>query len=103
MTSKPGVVGISGIMVRPRVSTLSQGAVCVLPWWCPVYRWRELVVGAGVEQENLSPRMGVRLMIGRASKGRPASGDHRKWQSTDARHRGGPARSSGEGPVMGSE
>ena len=26
------------------------------PWWCPVYRWRELVVGAGMEQENLSSR-----------------------------------------------
>ncbi len=28
----------------------------MLPWWCPVYRWRELVAGAGMEQENLSPR-----------------------------------------------
>ena len=35
---------------------LSQGAGCVLPWWRPVYRWRELVAGAGMEQENLSPR-----------------------------------------------
>jgi hypothetical protein len=26
------------------------------PWWCPVYRWRELVAGAGMEQENLSSR-----------------------------------------------
>ena len=32
-----------------------QGATCVLPWRCPVYRWRELVAGAGMEQENLSP------------------------------------------------
>ena len=28
----------------------------MLPWWCPVYRWRELVAGAGMEQENLSSR-----------------------------------------------
>lgn len=35
---------------------LSQAATCVLAWWCPVYRWRELVVGAGMEQENLSSR-----------------------------------------------
>src|ERR1700694_5655265 len=34
----------------------SQAAACVLAWWCPVYRWRELVVGAGTEQENLSSR-----------------------------------------------
>ena len=35
---------------------MSQEAACVLAWWCPVYRWLELVVGAGMEQENLSPR-----------------------------------------------
>ena len=35
---------------------MSQEAACVLAWWCPVYRWRELVVGAGMEQENLSSR-----------------------------------------------
>ena len=28
----------------------------MLSWRCPVYRWRELVAGAGMEQENLSPR-----------------------------------------------
>ena len=35
---------------------MSQEAACVLAWWCPVYRWRELVAGAGMEQENLSSR-----------------------------------------------
>ncbi len=34
------------------------------------------------------------------STGRTASGEHREWESTDARHRGGPTRSSGEGLVM---
>ncbi len=29
----------------------------MLPWRCPVLRRRELVLGAGVEQENLSPGM----------------------------------------------
>ena len=28
----------------------------MLTWWCPVYRWRELVAGTGMEQENLSPQ-----------------------------------------------
>src|ERR1019366_5129383 len=37
------------------------------------------------------------------ARGRPASGEHRKRQSTDAGHRDGPARSSDEGPVMGLE
>jgi hypothetical protein len=35
---------------------LSRGAACLLPWRCPVQGWRELVAGAGTEQENLSPR-----------------------------------------------
>ena len=35
-------------------SALSQGAACSWPWRCPVYRWRELVAGAGMEVENLS-------------------------------------------------
>ena len=38
-----------------------------------------------------------------AARGRTASSEHCEWESTDAGHRGGPARSSGEGPVMGSE
>ena len=38
-----------------------------------------------------------------APRGRTASGDHRERQSTDARHRGGPTRSSDEGLVMGLE
>src|SRR5207253_9465866 len=36
------------------------------------------------------------------ARGRSSSGGHRKRQST-GRHRGGPARSSEEGPVMGLE
>jgi len=55
MTPKPGVVGIPG-RGATLGSVLGQGAGCVLPWRCPVYRWRELVVGAGMEQENLSSR-----------------------------------------------
>jgi len=31
----------------------SQRATCVLLWWSSVLRWRDLVVGAGMEQENL--------------------------------------------------
>src|SRR3954454_16859575 len=37
------------------------------------------------------------------TRGRTASGDGREGQSTDAGHRGGPVRSSDEGPVMGLE
>ena len=33
-------------------------------WRCPVYRWRELVVGAGMEQENLSSRYRSGHLVG---------------------------------------
>ena len=36
-------------------------------------------------------------------EGEPQAADTASAESTDAGHRGGPARSSGEGPVMGSE
>ena len=55
--------------------------------------WRDLSVGICGERENLSPRC----------KGRRTSGYTRKYQSTDARHRGGASRSSVECPVMGQE
>jgi hypothetical protein len=56
MASKPGLSGVPGMKARPLWRALSQAAVCMLAWRCPVYRWRELVVGAGMEQENLSSR-----------------------------------------------
>ena len=56
MASKPGLSGVPGMKARPMWRALSQAVACVLAWRCPVYRWRELVVGAGMEQENLSSR-----------------------------------------------
>ena len=47
---------VPGIKAHSMWRALSQGAACVLAWRCPVYRWRELVAGAGMEQENLSSR-----------------------------------------------
>ena len=43
----------------------------MLPWWRPVYRWRELVAGAGMEQENLSSRYRRPDDIGRSREGGP--------------------------------
>ena len=56
-----------------------------------------------MEQENLSPRYRQPGDGFLAPRGRAASGGHRKRQSTEAGHRGGTARSSGEGLVMGLE
>ena len=56
MASKPGLSGVPGMKARPLGCALSREVACVPAWRCPVYRWRELVVGAGMEQENLSSR-----------------------------------------------
>ena len=64
MASKPGLSGIPGMKARPVWCALSQEAACVLAWRCPVYRWRELVVGAGMEQENLSSRYRLGRQVG---------------------------------------
>jgi hypothetical protein len=75
-------------------------------WWCSVLRWRELVVGAGMEQENLcldTDGQGVSGAGGPlVARGRTLGGRNCLGQSTAGR-RGGPTRSSVEGPVMGLE
>ena len=83
----------------------NQRTACVSLWWCSVLRWRELVVGAGMEEENLwsryrRPSCGAGGPL--AARGRTLGGRNRLGQST-ARRRGGPARISVEGPVMGLE
>jgi len=55
MASKPGSDLFPGTTAG-LVPALNQEATCLLAWWCPVCRWRELVAGAGREQENLSSR-----------------------------------------------
>ena len=79
MASKPGQSGISGIKARPEWRALSQEAAYVLAWRCPVYRWRELVAGAGMEQENLSSRFRLAVQVGLFSH--PAGErENPKWQ-----------------------
>jgi hypothetical protein len=71
-------------------------------WRCSVLRWRELAVGAGMEQENLCFEPTVRQVgVDRpwAATGRTRGGRNRSGQSTAGR-RGGPARMSVEGLVM---
>jgi len=63
----------------------------VLSWRCPVWRWRELVAGAGMEQENQSFRYRRPVEMGEGNTpGRER--ENRERQSTDARHWGGPVR-----------
>jgi len=103
--SQPGLVHISGRASRDWV-WCNQRTACVSLWWCSVLRWRELVVGAGMEEENLCldtvGRIGSGVRGPLAARGRTLGGRNRSGQST-ARRRGGPARSSDEGPVMGLE
>jgi hypothetical protein len=103
--SQPGSVHISGRASRDW-AWCSQRAACLSLWRCSVLRWRELVVGAGMEEENLCLDTVGRIVSGAgcplAARGRTLGGRNRSGQST-ARRRGGPARSSDEGPVMGLE
>ncbi len=62
----------------------------MLPERHPACRWREAQLGFCTERENLAGD----------DKGKGASGDNRKAESTDAPERGGPPRSSVEGSVM---
>jgi hypothetical protein len=102
--SQPGSVHIPGR--APRHSAwCSQRTTCLSLWRCSVLRWRELVVGTGMEEENLcldTDGQPLGLVAPLAARGRTLGGRNRSGQST-ARRRGGPARSSGEGPVMGLE
>jgi len=79
VASKPGSSGIPGMKARSCGRALGQEAACVLSWRCPVYRWREFVVGAGMEQENLSSRD----RLGEGGLGQPPTGgreDPQRWQ-----------------------
>src|SRR6516162_5883848 len=83
-------------MSKPRVGTsfgISLGDVLILPKRHPACRRRESRLGSGTERENLAGD----------AKGKGTSGSHREAESTDAPERGGPPRSSDEGPVMGLE
>ena len=99
--SQPGLVHISG-RAPGHVAWCSQGTACVSLWRCSVLRWRELVAGAGMEQENLCLETVDQAGCVLVARGRTLGGRNRLGQST-ARRRGGPARTSVEGPVMGLE
>jgi len=81
---------------------MSLGGARLLPRWSPAWRWRELGLGFDVERVNLSSRARGRpverlwpaVVRGRESLKRLI----REGLSTDAGHRGGPSRSSDEGP-----
>src|SRR5215469_8929651 len=73
-------------------SRISSGDALILPERHPACRRREARPGFRMERENL------RLVTSADVKGQAASGS-----STEAERRGGAARSSVEGPVMGLE
>ncbi len=95
--SKPGSEVVPGMKARPAWRVLSQAATCVLAWRCPVYRWRELVAGAGMEQENLSPRYrSGRSLDGSSSPGR-REGDPQAANTARGRV---PTRGTGAGRLV---
>ena len=86
--SEPGGVPSSGI---------SSGDALILPERHPACRRREARPGFRMERENLC------FVTPPGVKGQAASGSNREGESTEAGRRGGAARSSVEGPVMGLE
>jgi hypothetical protein len=80
---------------------MSLAGARLLARWCPAWRWREpsLRLSYGTwEGECRYCWSGHGLVRGSASSGR-----NREALSTVAALAGGPARSSGEAPVMGVE
>ncbi len=92
---------------RPAQPGMSLAGAYLLVRWCPAWRWRELGLGSGVERGNLSSRARerpVERLRPAVARGRESSKRLiREGLCTDAGHRGGPDRSSDEGPVMGLE
>src|SRR5262249_54944000 len=78
-------------------SGISSGDALILPERHPACRRREARPGFRMERENLC------FVTPPGVKGQAASGSNREGESTEAGHRGGAARSSVEGPVMGLE
>src|SRR5215468_4830858 len=78
-------------------SGISSGDALILPERHPACRRREARPGFRMERENLC------FVTSEDVKGQAASGSNREGESTEAGRRGGAARSSVEGPVMGLE
>src|SRR6266545_5143742 len=87
-----------------RCPGMSLVDTCLLTRWCPAWRWRELGSGSGAERGNLAPDT-VGRSLDRfgppAARARPPSSGNCEGLSSDAGDRGGPPRTSDEGPVMG--
>ena len=78
-------------------SGISSGYALIRPERHPACRRREARPGFRMERENLC------FVTPPGVKGQAASGSNREGESTEAGRRGGAARSSVEGPVMGLE
>src|SRR6516225_7086939 len=78
-------------------SGISSGDALIRPERHPACRRREARPGFRMERENLC------FVTSDDVKGQAASGSNREGESTEAGRRGGAARSSVEGPVMGPE
>ena len=100
MASKPGSVGGPGIKARHGGPSVGELPVCG-PDGARCIGGVSSSQALARNRRTCRPDRDGRCFL--AARGRTTSSEHCEWESTDAGHRGGPARSSGEGPVMGSE
>ena len=98
--------------VRNRGRVVAPGAAWRVPadWpggcpaWMVARAWSGLSCGTREPVAPMGrPASGAALSCGRSSGARTPSSGNCEGESSEAGHRGGPTRSSGEGPVMGLE
>ena len=80
---------VPGRKVAPAWACPEPGGSLLPSWRCPVYRWRELVAGAGMEQENLSPRSDPAVQLGVFSPPADERVDPERQKPRGAEYRGG--------------
>jgi hypothetical protein len=106
-TSKPGQHSVPGIKARPRgVSSARERPACGLGGVrCKggVSSLQALAWNRRTCRLDTDDQLQVAALPLWSLRGRTSRGHDRAGKSTDARHRGGPARSSDEGSVMGLE
>ena len=100
MASKPGSVGGPGTKARLGGPSVGELPVCG-PGGARCIGGVSSSQALAWNRRTCRPDRDGQVLL--AARGRTTSSEHCECESTDAGHRGGPARSSGEGPVMGPE
>jgi hypothetical protein len=97
--------------IRTGLRAYGPGGAWGIPVYCPggvrhgggASVVRAQTRNVGTRRPDTGPAVHMGSQAPRPARARPPSGGHRKGQSSDAGHGGGPSHTSVEGPVMGLE